>query len=117
MLASPGPSDAAEHLGRAVRDGEARTFGEVLKHERLAAGLTQEELAERASLSARAISDLERSVKQTLRRQTSLEGEHKPSTAFYCQVQLQSWYVGTVLDNLVVNRQMVRSQMPQRGRL
>ena len=53
-----------------VRDVEARTFGEVLKHERLAAGLTQEELAERASLSARAISDLERGVKQTPRRQT-----------------------------------------------
>jgi transcriptional regulator with XRE-family HTH domain len=42
----------------------------VLKHERLAAGLTQEELAERASLSARAISDLERGVKHTPRRQT-----------------------------------------------
>jgi transcriptional regulator with XRE-family HTH domain len=70
MLAPPGPGDVAEDLGCAVRDLEARTFGEVLKHERLAAGLTQEELAERASISARAISDLERSVKHTPRRQT-----------------------------------------------
>ena len=53
-----------------MRDAEARTFGEVLRHERLAAGLTQEELAERARLSARAISDLERGVKHTPRRQT-----------------------------------------------
>src|ERR1700674_464884 len=70
MLAPPCPSDATEHLGCAMRDVEAQTFGEVLKHERLAAGLTQEDLAERASLSARAISDLERGVKQTPRRQT-----------------------------------------------
>src|SRR5579859_3382790 len=39
--------------------GEALTFGELLRRARVAAGLTQEELAERAHLSARAISDLE----------------------------------------------------------
>ncbi|HZS93929.1 MAG TPA: AAA family ATPase [Chloroflexota bacterium] len=38
-------------------------FGEILQRLRLAAGLTQEELAERARLSARAISDLERGAK------------------------------------------------------
>ena len=38
-------------------------FGEMLQRFRLLAGLTQEELAERAQLSARAISDLERGVK------------------------------------------------------
>ena len=71
MLAPPGPRVANRTPGlRVVRDVEARTFGEVLKHERLAACLTQEELAERASLSARAISDLERGVKHTPRRQT-----------------------------------------------
>ena len=37
-------------------------FGVLLKRHRLAAGLTQEELAEGAGLSARAISDLERGV-------------------------------------------------------
>jgi transcriptional regulator with XRE-family HTH domain len=36
------------------------TFGELLRRYRLAAGLTQEELAERAQVSQRAISDLER---------------------------------------------------------
>ena len=35
-------------------------FGALLKRHRLAAGLTQEALAERAGLSAKAVSDLER---------------------------------------------------------
>src|SRR5437588_6474092 len=38
-------------------------FGEMLRDYRLGAGLTQEELAEQARLSTRAISDLERGVK------------------------------------------------------
>lgn len=37
-------------------------FGSVLKRHRIAAGLTQEELAERAEMSVRGISDLERGV-------------------------------------------------------
>ncbi len=41
----------------------AASFAELLKQYRAAAGLTQEELAERATLSARAISDLERGLK------------------------------------------------------
>jgi transcriptional regulator with XRE-family HTH domain len=40
------------------------TFAELLKQYRQACGLTQEALAERANLSSRAISDLERGVKQ-----------------------------------------------------
>ena len=40
------------------------SFGEVLKRYRVASGLTQEELAELAGLSARSISDLERGLKQ-----------------------------------------------------
>jgi len=39
---------------------QPRTFGQLLKHHRVAAGLTQEALAERAGLSARGISDMER---------------------------------------------------------
>jgi transcriptional regulator with XRE-family HTH domain len=39
---------------------EGRAFGELLHRHRLARGHTQEELAERAGLSARAIGDLER---------------------------------------------------------
>jgi DNA-binding XRE family transcriptional regulator len=43
--------------------GAVTSFGELLKRYRAAAGLTQDELAERARLSARTISDLERGVK------------------------------------------------------
>lgn len=42
-------------------------FGAVLKRYRLAAGLTQEGLAERAGLSAKAVSDLERDPTRTPR--------------------------------------------------
>jgi DNA-binding XRE family transcriptional regulator len=38
-------------------------FGEVLRRYRVAAGLTQEALAERAAMSARGISDLERAAR------------------------------------------------------
>jgi transcriptional regulator with XRE-family HTH domain/tetratricopeptide (TPR) repeat protein len=50
--------------------GQPQTFGTLLKRYRVAAGLTQEALAERAHLSARAISDLERGVNQTPRHDT-----------------------------------------------
>ena len=46
------------------------SFSRLLKHHRLAARLTQEELAERARLSVRAISDLERGIKAVPRRDT-----------------------------------------------
>lgn len=46
------------------------SFGELLRRARLAAGLTQEELAEQAGLSARGISDLERGARRTPRRDT-----------------------------------------------
>jgi transcriptional regulator with XRE-family HTH domain len=49
-----------------TRDSPA--FGEVLRHYRGAADLTQAELAERAGLSTRAVSDLERGVKSRLHR-------------------------------------------------
>ena len=39
---------------------DSGTFGALLRRQRLAAGLTQEALAERAGLSAKAVSDLER---------------------------------------------------------
>src|SRR5207244_9161849 len=44
---------------------EQSNFGALLKHYRLAAGLSQEALAARASLSARTISDLERGIHGT----------------------------------------------------
>lgn len=46
------------------------TFGALLKRYRLAAGLTQEELAERARLSVRAISDLERGLHHAPQKET-----------------------------------------------
>jgi predicted ATPase/transcriptional regulator with XRE-family HTH domain len=43
-----------------MTSGDPRSFGGLLKRQRLAAGLTQEALAERAGLSPKAVSDLER---------------------------------------------------------
>src|ERR1700738_2090960 len=48
----------------------AKRFGEVLRDYRRAAGLTQEELAERAGVSPRSISGLERGEGATPRRDT-----------------------------------------------
>jgi predicted ATPase/transcriptional regulator with XRE-family HTH domain len=47
--------------------GGTTSFGALLKRQRLAAGLTQEALAERAGLSAKAVSDLERDPARTPR--------------------------------------------------
>jgi non-specific serine/threonine protein kinase len=44
---------------------EPSSFGELLRQHRLAAGLTQEELAERAGLSARGVQDLERGLRRS----------------------------------------------------
>jgi len=46
------------------------SFAQLLRRYRRAAGLTQEELAEQANLSARAVSDLERGENRTPRRDT-----------------------------------------------
>jgi predicted ATPase/transcriptional regulator with XRE-family HTH domain len=50
--------------------GPASSFGDVLRRARIAAGLTQAALAERAGLSVRGISDLERGVNRTPRKDT-----------------------------------------------
>ncbi len=47
-----------------------QTFGALLKRHRLASGLTQAELAERAGLSTEAVSALERGVNRTPRKDT-----------------------------------------------
>src|SRR5215475_14317391 len=58
------------------RDGETGMtremvdFGAVLQQYRMAAGVSQEELAERAGLSRRGISDLERGARRTPRLAT-----------------------------------------------
>ena len=51
---------------------ELATFATLLKRYRMAAGLTQEELAERANLSVRGVSNLERGVRH-LPQQTTVE--------------------------------------------
>jgi transcriptional regulator with XRE-family HTH domain len=46
------------------------TFGDLLRQFRLAAGLTQEALAERAGVSSDAVSTLERGARQAPRKET-----------------------------------------------
>jgi predicted ATPase/transcriptional regulator with XRE-family HTH domain len=53
-----------------MADEAGAGFGELLRRQRRAAGLTQEELAARAGLSARGIADLERGARRTPRRDT-----------------------------------------------
>ena len=53
-----------------VASTEFATFGDVLRGFRLAAGCTQEYLAERSGLSWRGISDLERGVRHVPQRET-----------------------------------------------
>jgi class 3 adenylate cyclase len=50
--------------------GEPQTFALLVREYRLAAGLTQEELAERAGISARSVSDLERGLNQVPHKDT-----------------------------------------------
>jgi tetratricopeptide (TPR) repeat protein/DNA-binding XRE family transcriptional regulator len=54
-----------------VPEGSAQGFGPLLRQLRDDAGLTQEELAAAARLSARSISDLERGVNATARKETA----------------------------------------------
>lgn len=52
---------------------QQETFGDLLRRLRQAAGLTQEELAERAAMSPRGISDLERGARRAPRRDTIIQ--------------------------------------------
>src|SRR5215471_10784007 len=53
-----------------AQEMESTPFGALLKRYRLAAGLSQEALAARASLSTRAVSDLERGLSRAPRYDT-----------------------------------------------
>src|SRR5262245_19665257 len=74
IRAVPGTLRAAGppgHVGSAETVAEVSTsFGELLRQHRRAAHLTQEELAERAGVSARTIGDIERGVSQVPQRHT-----------------------------------------------
>src|SRR5438552_7945360 len=71
-----GQRSAASTVARPREDGcpmasaQPLAFGELLRRYRVAAGLTQERLAERAGLSARAVSDLERGARRAPQRAT-----------------------------------------------
>jgi transcriptional regulator with XRE-family HTH domain len=54
-----------------VADQDRVTFGGLLRRLRTDAGLTQEELAEAAGVSSRSVSDLERGVNLTARKDTA----------------------------------------------
>lgn len=53
-----------------VGDDQGLSFGKLLRRARIAAGLTQEQLAEMAGLSTRGISDLEREARRMPRQDT-----------------------------------------------
>src|SRR6266581_2638647 len=73
---SPDQQDGwCEELGVAV--GLEDQLGDSLKKLRLAAGMTQEELAERAGISARTVSDVERGLRTAVHRDTG----HRLATA------------------------------------
>jgi tetratricopeptide (TPR) repeat protein/transcriptional regulator with XRE-family HTH domain len=57
--------------GVAVAEPPLMSFGRLLKNLRTSARMTQEELAEQAGLSSRSISDLERGIHATARRETA----------------------------------------------
>ena len=54
-----------------MADGSGTTLAQLLRRLRLSAGLTQEELAEAAGISTRSVSDLERGVSRTTRKDTA----------------------------------------------
>ncbi|MGI8857333.1 MAG: helix-turn-helix domain-containing protein, partial [Thermomicrobiales bacterium] len=65
------PSQSTAHPATSGRDTpDAPAFGDSLRLLRMARGLTQEALAERSTISLRAISDLERGVKRRPQRET-----------------------------------------------
>ena len=58
-------------MGVAMAEPLAVSFGGLLRQLRARAGLTQEELAEASGLSPRSVSDLERGINATARRETA----------------------------------------------
>ena len=63
--------DGARERGLAVGSGAGNRLGETLRRLRQAAGMTQEELAERAGISARAVSDTERGLRGAVHADTA----------------------------------------------
>src|SRR5262245_66114625 len=73
LASASGGAEAMENTKHAAGgQTSAPIFGDTLRELRRAAGLTQAELAERANLSPRGLSDLERGVNRRPRRETLL---------------------------------------------
>src|SRR5260221_11555454 len=71
-MAIPVPGRSCRGAERVAMAGPpAESFGELLRRLRFEAGLTQGGLAEAASLSPRSVSDLERGVTLTARKETA----------------------------------------------
>ncbi len=74
--------------------GQKPNFGERLRRYRLAAGLTQQALAERAGISIRSISDMECGVRRTPRHDTI----HLLSTALVLSDDERAAFVAAAID-------------------
>jgi predicted ATPase/transcriptional regulator with XRE-family HTH domain len=70
-LGSPDSHRDGARAGLAVDSGTGDRLGETLRRLRHAAGMTQEELAERAGISTRAVSDTERGLRAAVHADTS----------------------------------------------
>src|SRR5215831_18295293 len=57
--------NSSQHFGPERATPSPRAFGALLRQHRILVGLTQEALAERAGLSVRSITDLERGVNRS----------------------------------------------------
>ena len=66
-----GHDESHTELVTELRPLEGPALGELVRGHRLAAGLTQEEVAERAGISARAVSDIERGLRRSIYRHTA----------------------------------------------
>src|ERR1700683_4019340 len=72
VCGSAWPTQLLHWRGKAeLGDRSLISFAQWLRRLRIRAGLTQEELAEAARLSARSVSDLERGINLTARRETA----------------------------------------------
>src|SRR3979411_1375053 len=84
------------------------TLGASLKKLRLSAGMTQEELAERAGISARTVSDVERGLRNVVHHDTALR---LASALGLANEQLRRF------DALASGRELSPMPIPQAGRL
>jgi predicted ATPase/transcriptional regulator with XRE-family HTH domain len=71
MKDSPSWSPSSEEVRREMGRDSGEELGDLLRRHRTESGLTQEELAERAAMSARTVSDIERGLRNMVYRETA----------------------------------------------